>query len=334
MSYDEKTQKKINDYLKEIERHLEGISVSDRADILMELNSHISESLDRSDEGVESILKALGEPAQVANRYLIARGIQPVKPSRKPLLGKIALGVFGLFAVGMIALFLLIRSFFPLLEINEEQGRVVILGGMIDVDEKSGKVSLGKGLIKVEDADIQFQGQSFNIKERINVVEFSGEYDPKDLTNLKFTATNGKVKLKQTQNAKISYKCELSALTNEQLSIEDYIYNDENAVHFNFDQGILSGADCRMYVPQEMMADVKLSNGKIELAEFSKKVTAEVTNGKIKFKRGKDLEYAFNTWVRLGKVEGLPADQIANPNKKNPGIEVSLKVQNGKIKIQ
>ena len=303
MSYDEITQKKINEYLQSIEKCLDGINVTDRADILMELNSHIQDSYDRSDQDVAAILKALGEPHQVANRFLIARGLKPVKPSRKPLLGKIALGFMGLSALALIALVLFIRSFFPLLEVNEEEGRVVILGGMIDVDEKNGKVSLGKGLIKVEDAEIQFDRKvTLMTDQSIRVMEFRGNHTAKGQESLSFRATNGKLKLVRSEGENIEYKCELSALTGEQLNANDFIYAKDKVVNFNFDQGILSGAECKIQVPEGLAAKVHLTNGALELSNLTENVDAEITNGKIKFKRDEKTSYAFNTWVRLSRM--------------------------------
>lgn len=155
------TEKQINEklerYLKELEKHLEKIPVTDRSDILLELSGHIQDSLGKGDRSLEEILKALGKPEQVANRYLIERGIKPLPAKRFGWVKWGCFGTLGFFLVGFIALALLIKSFFPILSVDEKSGYVNILGGMIEVDESKGTVKLGKGLLNINNAGIDIK---------------------------------------------------------------------------------------------------------------------------------------------------------------------------------
>lgn len=134
---EEKEQAKLNGYLSELEQTLGKVSVQDRCAILMELNTHIQESLKNNDRSIDEILMALGDPPQVANRYLITKGV-PLVPLKKKwsFLRSILLTCLGLFTISTVGLIILVKSFFPLFEINEKEGTFRMLGGMVVFQEE------------------------------------------------------------------------------------------------------------------------------------------------------------------------------------------------------
>jgi len=80
------------------------------------------------------------------------RGLQPIPKKRGGCFKWGCLGVVSFFLVLILAIVLLVRGFFPLIEVNEKNERVRILGGLIDVDGVKETVHLG-GLINVTDDD-------------------------------------------------------------------------------------------------------------------------------------------------------------------------------------
>lgn len=78
---------RLDDYLTKLERLLMLFSVSDRAEIILEIKSHVHSALARDpNTQMDSILSALGEPEFVANRYLMERGMKPAKPEAMGLI--------------------------------------------------------------------------------------------------------------------------------------------------------------------------------------------------------------------------------------------------------
>jgi hypothetical protein len=139
---------RLENYLRELDKFLAQIPMAERSDIILELNGHITESL--KTKSIDEVLSALGKPEQVANRYLLERGLQPIPKKKGGCFKWGCLGVVAFFLVLILAIVLLVRGFFPLIQVNDKEERVKILGGLIDVDGVKETVKIG-GLIDVVD---------------------------------------------------------------------------------------------------------------------------------------------------------------------------------------
>jgi len=97
------THPKLEAYLTSLDRALQGLPVSERADILIEMKSHVLSAQERDPNlGMDAILAALGEPETVANRYLMEQGKKPIKPPVSPIVKWIILGFLGALAMLLI----------------------------------------------------------------------------------------------------------------------------------------------------------------------------------------------------------------------------------------
>lgn len=98
------TDPKLERYLSSLDRALAPLLVSERADILIEIKSHVSSALERDPQlSMDRVLAALGEPETVANRYLMERGKAPVKPPISPIVKWLVVGFLG--TVAMVLFF-------------------------------------------------------------------------------------------------------------------------------------------------------------------------------------------------------------------------------------
>lgn len=138
------TDPRLENYLSALERVLAPFPVSDRAEIVTEIKSHVLSALERDpQQSIDSILHAMGAPESVANRYLLERGLKPTKPPISPAVKWIVIGFMGTAAMLLLFVGTLAWKLSPILKIDERAGRVVILGGLIDVNEKEGTVKVG-----------------------------------------------------------------------------------------------------------------------------------------------------------------------------------------------
>lgn len=143
-----KTQNLIERYMSQLDQYLAHIPATEKAEIILELNAHIQDSLQNGNKDVEEVLNNLGTPEEAARRYLEERGLSlsmPKLSGQKSETGKwltIAfLGSFGL----SIAFAIFIMTFFsPLVDVQEEEGKVRILGGLINVQEDMTSKNKGK----------------------------------------------------------------------------------------------------------------------------------------------------------------------------------------------
>lgn len=140
------TEPKLEAYLAELDKHLTQIPVSDRADIIIEIKSHVLDSQSKNpNEDIETILNSMGDAESVAKRYLQERGLQaaaPIKTSSMMWLPAaikwLVIGFLGFISIVVVVVALLVWRFTPL----------------ISVDEAKNQVSIGGGLIQIHDTDI------------------------------------------------------------------------------------------------------------------------------------------------------------------------------------
>ena len=127
---------KLEQYLGKLEKGLGQIPVSEKAEIITEIKSHILDAKAKDDsKKIEDILAAIGEPELVANRYLIERGLKPMKAPTHPIFKWLIIGFLGTFAIIVLFITVLIWRFTPIMKIHDD--KVTLLGGTIDVDKDS-----------------------------------------------------------------------------------------------------------------------------------------------------------------------------------------------------
>lgn len=63
-------EQRVEDYLESVNRCLKPLDLHEREDIIREIRSHIEEKIRMSGKGVESVLKELGRPSDLAAGYV------------------------------------------------------------------------------------------------------------------------------------------------------------------------------------------------------------------------------------------------------------------------
>ncbi len=136
----------IEAYLDRLDRALEPMPASGRAEIVSEIKSHLLDAKRKSPRrSMQSILDSFGDPRQVAERYLTERGLNSEDPNRSPkdwvltavlsyylgifgadrfYMGRIGLGILKLITFGGLGLWWLIDTI------------LLALGRMRDADGK------------------------------------------------------------------------------------------------------------------------------------------------------------------------------------------------------
>ena len=108
-----KTERTLNDYLRRLEKTLGPISVADKAEIILEIKSHIEEA-QTSGTPLKDVLSSLGEPETVANRYLLERGLRVQRAPRHPILKWLTIGFLGSVGMVILAVLVLVWKFSPI----------------------------------------------------------------------------------------------------------------------------------------------------------------------------------------------------------------------------
>lgn len=293
---------RLERYLTSLEQVLKPFPVSDRAEIVTEIKSHILSTLERDPEArLDSVLTALGEPETVANRYLIERGLKPTKPPISPVVKWVVIGFMGTFAMLLIFAGVVITRFTPLLHVDDIKDKVSLLGGMIEVDGKKGKVwingSFGDGWQN------SFEGSTAISKGQNISVKFG----------------NGKFELSNSDESKLSWDCNTHGSKPKNFAP----ITDKGGVILDFND--LSGVKCELSVPKNVQLSINGGNGKIEVKEPHYSLNADLTNGKVDLEPDEEHAYRYSLSVTNGKTDSFISSD------KPDAHSISVHLINGKI---
>lgn len=292
---------KLEQYLAQLDKALKQISVGDRSDIITEIKSHILESIERNpDQNLNQVLAALGEPETVANRYLLERGFKPGKPAKVPMIKWLTIGFLG--TIGMTFLFItfMVWKFSPLIQVDEETDRVILLGGIIDIDGHAGSVNVD---------GMQVGSHQYEGEEAIDVAK---------VQTVAINFKNGKFNFTTSKDNKITWNCKLGG-SHENPTIS----HDGSAYKMSFDNA--SSVKCTISIPAKVALMVEGMNGKLQIERPRFPVDVRLMNGAISFDGDKDQNYKFATSVVNGKVTNL------NSSEAPDALPMKFALTNGKI---
>lgn len=293
-------EKLLNSYLKRLDKALSGVSVSDRSEIVTEIKSHILDTVESNPAAsVESVIRDLGEPSEVAKRYLSEKGISYQIPNRQPFFKWMVIGFLG--TLGIITLFVLIMvwSFSPLIQVDERSGRVKILGGMIDVSS-------------TDNLNTNFKFSHDGHQTSFN----KGVKDLQNLepTELRFLLKDTKVNFKNTNERAVKYSC-----------------SAEDELDIRMDTGVIfdlkdsSYANCDFEVPKNMNIVVEAKSGRVEFLELENSVQAKLKNGSLSFVPKSNVDYSYSVDVKTGHAR----DFVGSTSDK--AYKIDLYVKTGTI---
>lgn len=288
------TDPRLENYLATLDRVLGPIPVSDRADIVMEIKSHVLAALDRDPQAsLDSVLEALGPAEVVANRYLIERGLKPSKPPVSPVVKWLVIGFLGTAALVITAIVVLTMHFSPLIRVNEDEERVTLLGGLVEVQ--------GEGNLRFGAAG-KFTGES-------EVAFAPGE-------SVAVAFSNGKIGISTAKGERLEWRC-------KGLGSNEPAMEDRNGVKtLNLEDFL--GVKCNLKVPKDVKFQLQGNNGKVSLKRPRFSVEAALVNGKVNVTPAEGERYTYEFQVKTGLADHPPSDT-------NPKYSLKIAVGNGKI---
>lgn len=303
---------RLETYLATLDKALGQIPVSDRADIVTEIKSHAMEAMGREpNQDLGAVLTSLGEPETVANRYLLERGLKPVKRSKGPVVKWLTIGFLG--TAGICALFCLVVlwKFTPLIKVDEKAGKVVMLGGVIDIDSESmKKEALGKNY-KLK---LSLEGNGAHLTK--------GEMslNANESNSLKVLLSSGAVKLSSSMSNLYSWTCKAdqnkgSDMYKPKLKDKQYVV----------DLTSLNAIECKFDVPKEMLTILEGDNGIVAIDEPLGAVSLKLENGTVDVSYDDSKQYFVEAKVKNGGVDTF---ESSNDPK---AIHLKLDVKNGYI---
>jgi hypothetical protein len=310
------TDPKLERYLESLAQCLRAIPVSDRAEIVTEIKSHVLDTLERDpSQSLQDVLSSLGEPENVANRFLLERGLKPGKPSKTPVVKWLTVGFLGTFGMILVFIMAVIWTFTPLIQVNEDKGSVRLLGGLINIADSKSK-GKGKGWNLDLDlkslADLNWgSGDYRKIKGDMSV-------DPKSHQQLSVDFNNGKLEIERGQEKTLHWECKFKGEGADPKIVS-------KGKGLSLDLSLFKGSSCELQVPAGLAMDLNGKNGKIEVSQATAALNVGLINGKISFTPDNNTPYTYEVHVDHGSRDDFESSSDRH------AVPVKLSLQNGKI---
>ncbi len=298
---------KIEHYLLQLDRELKALPVSQRAEIITEIKSHIRDLSEQDPaRDTDRILSDLGSPQAVAERYLASKGMT-IKANKNGSrwFKWLAIGTVGLFAMIFFSGILMVWYFSPLIKVDEKAGRVVLLGGLIDVNEEIGQVKVGD--MVVNDA----------FKEGTKV-EGQEDLTGKNVHTIKIPFNTAKIEVEASENQMFSWKCKGATKQIPKVEVLAGILT------LNLDQ--LNLAKCTITIPSGSNTEIRGVNGHMDVDYPNGNIDIALTNGKVNVHADPSKIYDFEVKVKNGLQDFFPRSQDKN------ALKVKVSVVNGLVK--
>lgn len=294
---------KLEDYLRALDKTLGPISTSERAEIVTEIKSHVLEAQQRGQK-IEDVLKSMGEPEQVANRYLLEHGLTPAKAPRRPIVKWLVIGFLGALGMTLAFALIVIFKFSPMVEVDGAKDHVRLLGGLIDVSDSGGTFSFGR--------DIKHEGRAKNVQGTLAI-------DTTKIKNLKMPFKNGKVDLETATDNKLTWSCRIGGILKDQQLLTE---KDPDII-FGLDQA--NAVDCVLQIPSGMTVQITGDNAKVNVQKPRFNLSLQIKNARVEINPIKGEQYKYDINVNNGKVD----DFESSTSEKAFKIAVSL--ENGHV---
>lgn len=295
---------KIEHYLLQLDQQLGGLPVSQRAEIITEIKSHIVDAEAKSGD-VDAVLRDLGDAGSVARKYLAAKGVAyaPARTSRK-WVKRLAIGTVAFFALVFFAGMSAIWYFSPLVKVDEQRGRVVLLGGLIDVNEKIGKVKIG---------DMEVNGSLNDDVEVKGEEEITGA-----VKTVKIPFNTAKLDLAPSSGTKITWDCRAASQAAPEVAVS------AGVLTLNLDK--LNIAKCTVSIPAGLFTEVRGVNGHMDVENPNGPLQITLDNGKVNIKPDPSKVYDFEVKVKNGLQDFFPRSNARD------ALKVKVNVVNGLVK--
>lgn len=303
------TEPKLEAYLSKLEKALGQIPVSDRAEIITEIKSHVLESQSRNPEqDLDTILTSLGEPEIVATRYLQERGLQSVKVSRSspfmwvPMVIKwLVIGFLGFVGIIVLMVCLAIWKFTPL----------------VKVDNVNHQVSIGGGLISVHDEDVSEFFHDDKTPEKAFIGNIVWDKTKYDQLNVQFS--QGKLVLSPSRDDQVRWNCRYHVANGP----AEATSNDKN---YNLDFTKTGGAVCDIEVPVGTKTKLSGNSGKVIIKNPRDNTDVDLVNGKVEITPDMNTRYKYDLHVQNGSVDPF------NSSNSSQDVTIHVNLVNGVIR--
>lgn len=302
------TNPQLERYLQDLDKALSQISLSDRAEIITELKSHLLEAERKNPEhNFRQLLDSLGSPEQVASRYLMERGLKPAEPLKpriwSPIIKWLTIGSLGVCTIVAVMVIILAIKFSPILKIDAANDQLMLLGGLISIDGNEGVLKVGDTVMRGDKKAQKFEGK----KPLTNPEKYT----------LVIPFTNSKLELLNSLDNDLQWTCKTAGSGEGPFKEDKY--------KLTLDLSHMFSSKCEVKLPKGIKVEISGANAKMEIEKPRYHLNAQIANGKISLKPDPHQNYVYDIHVTNGSTDHFDSKETPT------SYRVAIRLSNGKI---
>lgn len=256
----------LNDYLLKVEKRIGYLSVEDRLEILSGVKNFLTQHQIEKELDMKVILRQFQDIDSLINIELAKRSMAPLKKKSGKGWKIFLISIFSFFLIAVLAIVFTIKSFLPLVNVNDIDGTLELFGSRLVLEKADSDY-----FTKINDREfIQWRKGAKLAK---GTFDFGG--NSKDYKfNIKLR--NGELAVRTHEQASLSYTC----YTQEQLQKiftkagETFIMNiDAKKSH------------CLVFVPHSMNLKIEVGQGNINLKNMKQDFSIHLGKGIVSWKQ-------------------------------------------------
>jgi hypothetical protein len=284
----------LEKYLRQADKLLKNYPISLKSEILAEISQELSHTNTHS--------KHIRE---LVNEKLVKRSLPPLKKSFS--LGKwIFITTISSMLIAIISLWLFVSKFFPLISIDEKKGKVMILGGTIDINMEQGTSIVGH----------TYQS---NLTSQNSL---NGSQDIGAQKKLELKIAQAVFKIKNHEINKVDWECKV-----QKSPEENYIQISNDIIALDLQK--LGAMECELMAPKNLVLDIQMRLGQLELKEIQNSIDAKLDKGIITFIPNPNSSYKLIA-KPIFDIGLLPQYDLNSDN----GTTIKLEVNDGEVNVR
>lgn len=290
-------------FLRDIESLLSHLTVSKKMDVLTQVRQHILDFRAEKNLTMSEALKYFTDKVGLINFFLMKNGLTQI--TKKKRFGKLKfflLVFLGITAAGTIALVIMIKSFLPIFDLNEETDTLTLFGKKIAfMVERSSYVS-----------------QLKRINRNSFPYEIEGDLSVKGVSKVNVTGDRVEMHIRSGKS-KLVYKCYASSAVGDPVVITGDVLN----------LNIAGKSKCTIDVPRDVPFQGVFKKGKIYLENMGQSFNVVLNKGPVSWKE--DEKSLFNLKVKI--VRGVVSGDINRVQNLNAPYNVNIEIDKGDLNL-